>query len=316
MKRGWGGGGGGGRKECTSKMSPKPCRLTQPLPPPWSLRNFALRLKAAYLSHVWSGDPSKGGGGTPPLAPFLDAAIVGWNMRDKKVHDKPMTFLRKSTLPFDGGKQFFTPIYMQSRYKMLLYIDGHCAACRYGFMMRLGSVILKVKSRQVADTMWYFPLLRASGPLQDHVEVAPDLSDLPDKIRWCRENDGRCREIARNCTGFYERYVARGGLLDYLEHVAGGIAGRFTAAPGFYGRLKGKDPPDLPPPIDKCCRAPSSNGAQGEERYCLRCQELHDTRAREEREEEEKRRAEKVGKVQTNNDLRDRMLKKRKAGKK
>ena len=74
-----------------------------------------------------------------------------------------------------------------------------CAACRYGFMMRLGSVILKVTDcfcvcmmyeiprgrlfnphtlhdvvcccvqvtpRQVADTMWYFPLLQ---PYVDHV---------------------------------------------------------------------------------------------------------------------------------------------------
>jgi len=39
----------------------------------------------------------------------------------------------------------YVPIYEQSAYKYLLYIDGHCAACRYAFMMRLGSVILKVK---------------------------------------------------------------------------------------------------------------------------------------------------------------------------
>lgn len=27
--------------------------------------------------------------------------------------------------------------------RYLVYVEGHCAACRYGFMMRLGSVILK-----------------------------------------------------------------------------------------------------------------------------------------------------------------------------
>ena len=41
--------------------------------------------------------------------------------------------------------------------------------------MRLGSVILKVLPRQVADTMWYFPLLK---PYVDHVPVKADLSDL------------------------------------------------------------------------------------------------------------------------------------------
>mmetsp|Transcript_12624 Transcript_12624/g.25747 ORF Transcript_12624/g.25747 Transcript_12624/m.25747 type:complete len:673 (-) Transcript_12624:51-2069(-) len=270
------------------------------------------RLKSAYLSHSWKNDPEKGGGATRKNVPFLDAAIVGWNMRDKKVHNKPMTFLRKSTLPFDGGKQFFTPIYMQSRYKYLLYIDGHCAACRYGFMMRLGSVILKVKSRQVADTMWYFPLLQSSGPLQDHVEVKEDLSDLEEKIRWCRENDGRCRQIAANCKSFYDRCVARNGLLDYLELITGEIASRFTPSPSFHSQLPIVPPPSLPPPVTKCYKAPTENGVEGEERYCLRCQDVHENKVRKEKEEEERKKQEKVGKVATTTSLRDRMLKKRK----
>jgi hypothetical protein len=78
--------------------------------------------------------------------PYLDAAITGWNHRCKKIYGKPMTYLDKSAFPFKGGKDKFIPIFQQSRYKYLLYIDGHCAACRYAFMMRLGSVILKVKS--------------------------------------------------------------------------------------------------------------------------------------------------------------------------
>ena len=86
-----------------------------------------------------SDDPEKGGD-----EPFVDAQIVGWNKRDKKIADSPMTFLDENDFGFDAGKQHFTPIYEQSKYKYLIYVDGHCAACRYGFMMRLGSVILKV----------------------------------------------------------------------------------------------------------------------------------------------------------------------------
>lgn len=70
------------------------------------------RLKVAELSHQWKDDPVKGGDN-----PYLDAAIVGWNrkflsyaqlnvsnvwltfslvpVRDKKIADGPMTFLRK-----------------------------------------------------------------------------------------------------------------------------------------------------------------------------------------------------------------------------
>ena len=97
------------------------------------------RLMVAHLSNLWKNDEEKGG-----EEPFLNAAIVGWNMRDKKTAQGPMTFLRPNKFDFDAGKHHFTPIYEQSMYKYLVYVDGHCAACRYGFMMRLGSVILKV----------------------------------------------------------------------------------------------------------------------------------------------------------------------------
>jgi hypothetical protein len=43
----------------------------------------------AHLGNLWKTDPEKGGD-----VPFVDAAIVGWNMRDKKTADGPMTFLR------------------------------------------------------------------------------------------------------------------------------------------------------------------------------------------------------------------------------
>ena len=95
----------------------------------------------AHLAHAWKDDPEKGG-----EEPYVDAAIVGWNMRDKKTAEGPMTLLRPDNLDFDAGKKYFTPIFEQSKYKYLIYVDGHCAACRYGFMMRLGSVILKVRT--------------------------------------------------------------------------------------------------------------------------------------------------------------------------
>lgn len=76
---------------------------------------------------------------------LLDAAITGWNRRDKKIAGQPMLCLDPRAFPFEGGKKMYVPIYEQSAYKYLLYIDGHCAACRYAFMMRLGSVILKVR---------------------------------------------------------------------------------------------------------------------------------------------------------------------------
>ena len=258
------------------------------------------RLKVAYLSHKWKDDPEKGGD-----EPYLDAAIVGWNLRDKKVAEQPMTFLRATQFDFTAGKHHFTPIYEQSKYKYLVYVDGHCAACRYGFMMRLGSVILKVEPRQVADRMWYFPLLK---PYVDHVPVKPDLSDLEEKIRWCRENDDKCREIAANCLKFYEKYVAKSALLDYLEMVTKHIAKRYKDPPAWWSPPpKYQEPPRLNKPDTKCYE-----GRGNSARYCTRCQEEIDTEQQEMEESQAKQEDEKETKKKRKTNLRQRMLKRAK----
>uniref|UniRef100_A0A6V2ELU9 Glycosyl transferase CAP10 domain-containing protein n=2 Tax=Ditylum brightwellii TaxID=49249 RepID=A0A6V2ELU9_9STRA len=257
------------------------------------------RLMVAYLAHEWKNDEEKGG-----PEPFLDAAIVGWNMRDKKISSSPMTFLRKSEFGFTAGKQHFTPIYEQSKYKYLVYVDGHCAACRYGFMMRLGSVILKVAPRQVADTMWYFPLLK---PYVDHVPVKADLSDLEDKIRWCRQNDEKCRQIGENAKLFYEKYVGRKALLDYVEMCCKQMSKRFVNPPEWWADPPPElEPPKLRKPDDKCDK----------DRFCVRCQEQIDEEERVIRERIEREKAEKGDLKKRKMSHRERMRAKAAAAKK
>jgi hypothetical protein len=132
------------------------------------------RLNLSHLSHEWSKMPKlqgklgKGIGFSNDDYPYLDAKITAWNLRDKKISNSKMKFLQKKDFKFTGGQENFIEIYKQSSYKYLIYAEGHCAACRYGFMMQMGSVILKCDSMCVADQMWYFPLLR---PYYDHVPV-------------------------------------------------------------------------------------------------------------------------------------------------
>ena len=101
---------------------------------------------------------------------------------------------------------------------------------RYGFMMRLGSVILKVDSLCVADQMWYFPLLK---PYYDHVPVKADLSDLYSQIMWCRAHDDECHKIAQNAKEVYSRYIGRAGILDYMQSVFVEIAEKWQRAPAW-----------------------------------------------------------------------------------
>ena len=260
------------------------------------------RLKVAYLSHTWANDPEKGG-----EEPFLDAAIVGWNLRDKKTANEPMTFLRSKKFDFTAGKHHFTPIYEQSKYKYLVYVDGHCAACRYAFMMRLGGVILKVESRQVADTMWYFPLLK---PYVDHVPVKDDLSDLEDKIRWCREHDEECRKIAENAKAFYDKYVARDALLDYVEMVCKAISKRFVKPPDWWSEATpARKPPKLRKPDLPCYEDRETKRS----RHCVRCQEEADEEERALQEAMDKEAEKKASKKTTKLSFRERMKRKAEA---
>jgi hypothetical protein len=166
------------------------------------------RIHLAQLSYDWSKDAQLNGtsSATATVA-YLDAKITGWNLRDKKIASEPMTHLRPRDFPFEGDKaKNFVPIYKQSSYKYLIYAEGHCAACRYGFMMQLGSVILKVESQCVADQMWYFPLLR---PYYDHVPVKADLSDLREVLEWCHAHDEECRLIAQRAKEVYGKSRSR-----------------------------------------------------------------------------------------------------------
>ena len=218
------------------------------------------RIHIAQLSYEWDHY------GVNPMEPYLDAKLTGWNWRDKKIHNKKMTYINKKGFPFAVGKKNFTPIYEQSKFKYLVYIEGHCAACRYGFMMCLGSVILKVDSKCVADKMWYFPLLR---PYHDHVPVKADLSDLQEKIQWCRDNDDECKTIAENAKKLYERFICREGILDYMQLICYETSRRFHRLPDWFDK---KPVPSLESPSMsatltyrlECCR----------EGLCITCEEL------------------------------------------
>lgn len=140
-----------------------------------------------------------------------------------------MTYLKKSQFPFEGDRKTnYVPIYEQSKYKYLIYVEGHCAACRYGFMMQLDSVILKVDSKCVADQLWYFPLLK---PYVDHIPIKADLSDLKEKIQWCRDNDDKCREIISNARKLYYEYISKEGILDYLQSMFIRVSKNYLSLP-------------------------------------------------------------------------------------
>jgi hypothetical protein len=208
------------------------------------------RLKLALMSAEWSTDARYMDGNPVDGVRYLDAGVVQWNMRDRKLQGEPMTHIKPDKLPVQLVER--VPMYAQAKYKYQVYVDGHCAAMRYASMMPLGSMILRVKSVTKADHMWYFPLLRPHDLSKgddvgdaDHVEVEADLSDLPQVLTWCKLHDAACKRIVDNATTLYEKLISREGLLDYTVLMLREIALRFTPHTALAAEILGIKTPFL-----------------------------------------------------------------------
>jgi hypothetical protein len=80
----------------------------------------------------------------------------------------------------------------QSGYKYLIHIDGNVNAYRLLTTMLTGSLILRVESEY---TSWLDGILK---PWIHYIPVKKDLSDLLTTIRWCKEHDKECEQLAQN----------------------------------------------------------------------------------------------------------------------
>jgi hypothetical protein len=79
----------------------------------------------------------------------------------------------------------------QSEYKYLLHVDGNVVAYRLLKSMLTKSVVLRVKSDFVH---WADKYLE---PNKHYIEIKADLSDLKEKVDWCKSNDVECKKIAK-----------------------------------------------------------------------------------------------------------------------
>ena len=192
------------------------------------------RLLLAALSAAWAKDPRYNERNPVDGEAYLDAGVVGYNMRDRKLLGHPMTYLKPRSLGIPRVPR--VPMYEQSSFKYQLYVDGHCAAMRYLSMIPLGGVILRVASMVQADAIWYWPLLKPydihadqPDPHGDHIPVKADLSDLAQVITWCKQHDAECQAIAANAAALYDRLVNEAGQMEYTALMLHEMAARFRS---------------------------------------------------------------------------------------
>lgn len=102
------------------------------------------------------------------------------------------------------------PFNEQSKFKYLVHIDGNVAAYRLGLSLLLGSVILLQES---GSQLWFQHMMK---PWVHYVPVAADLSDLIERIEWCKSHNSECETIAAESLALGQKVMTREACEDYF----------------------------------------------------------------------------------------------------
>jgi hypothetical protein len=147
----------------------------------------------------------------------IDAGITSWKLRPRKIQG--VQHLQTIDVS-KTGIRLVQPISFASHtnYKYLIDIEGHVAAYRLGALLGLGSVVLSVESE---FSLWFSKYLRDGVHF---VAVKSDLSDLQEKLNWLKEHDSEAQKIAENGRAFFQKYLCKEGILNFLSSLLNEIS--------------------------------------------------------------------------------------------
>jgi DNA-directed RNA polymerase II subunit RPB2 len=125
-----------------------------------------------------------------------------------------------------------------AEYKYILYMDGRGASMKYAYLMTLGSVIIRIESK---NKLWYDPLLIGQSIEQDFNEKADHIlvgsvDRLGDVITWCLANDDKCAKIGKNAQQLAQSILNKDLVFDYLETVINNIHNRYSPEVAYTGQ--------------------------------------------------------------------------------
>lgn len=200
--------------QATGKMFPECVKHPKIVPTPWDSKKPVAVFRG---STTGSGTTSKTNQRLAALeiaeskanAGRLDVGITKWNLRPRKFEGQEfLSTINRKSYPV---AQKLTLQEQSSQFKYILTLEGHVAAFRLSYELSSGSVVL------LADSQWNMWINKFLIPWEHFVPVKRDLSDLLEKVDWCRANDERCQQIAQNAKDFYDKYLGIDGILDYLQ---------------------------------------------------------------------------------------------------
>lgn len=175
--------------------------------------NINPRLKITKISKEWENNNKYNHNNPIDKIPFLDAGIVRYS-RKIRVNNNILTFTNKNKLIQNNIiLKDYVQMENQLKFKYIIYIEGNSAAYRLGSLLSTKSTILKVESKYY---LWFEKQLE---PYKHYVPIKHDLSDLDEKIIWCKNNDNKCKEIANNAYQFYKKTFNYDNVYNYLQNL-------------------------------------------------------------------------------------------------
>jgi len=178
---------------------------------------------------VFRGGPT-GCGYTEKTNMRIKLAKMRSSLLDAKLTNKDGNTVDSKAIKFDpkygigsmntniGMSGNFLTMADQSKYKYIIHVDGNVNAYRLLATMLTGSLILRVTSQY---TSWVDHMLQHKV---HYVPVKADLSDLLDVIRWCKKNDDKCQEIAKNGMEFARSILSKKNIQSYLQNALWSLA--------------------------------------------------------------------------------------------
>ncbi len=148
--------------------------------------------------------------------PLLDVKCTSLRQRLHKHYLEPVSTIDRVNFPV--SEHFYTPMSDQRMYKYLIYVEGHCAACRLGMMLSFGSVILKVESSTVASELWFTSILREtsideSDSTAHVITIRKDLTNLIETVTYLEEHPVFAQQIATNARNFWDLHLNRDSVI-------------------------------------------------------------------------------------------------------
>jgi hypothetical protein len=89
-------------------------------------------------------------------------------------------------------------------------VDGNVAAYRLGFLFSLNAVVFIVDGKY---KLWFQDKLVEN---KHYIRIKSDLSDLKEKIYWCKKHDAECKQIALNALKFHNETFTNDHMYDYM----------------------------------------------------------------------------------------------------